>query len=183
MPQRQFNVGDRVRIRQWEDMRQEFGLNWYGSIACQFGFTIEMTPLCGQRATIQYISDDGHIYLVDDNREFITGWNISADMLELVVSHVQEEEQDGDLLHVGDWVQIRKLPDLKRRSSCSHILFIDGVTFVPAMKPLCGLIARVVRKIDGDIYMLGDNPVLERNQSQFQRWHFTEGMLKKVEGI
>lgn len=42
-----YNVGDRVTIRQWDDMESEFGLK-YGSINVPKHFTKDMKKYCGQ---------------------------------------------------------------------------------------------------------------------------------------
>ena len=48
-----YNVGDEVTIRQWDDMKSEFGLNEVGSIAVPESFTREMEQYCGQTFTIR----------------------------------------------------------------------------------------------------------------------------------
>lgn len=50
-----FSPGDRVRIRQWDDMAQEFGLTSYGSIQCRYTFARSMKSLCGAEAVISSI--------------------------------------------------------------------------------------------------------------------------------
>lgn len=48
-----YNVGDRVTIRQWDDMAAEFGLNRYGAIKVpQVLFTEPMKQYCGQTLPI-----------------------------------------------------------------------------------------------------------------------------------
>ena len=42
-----FKVGELVRIRQWDDMVEEFGADGYGSVACNYRFLDAMKPLCG----------------------------------------------------------------------------------------------------------------------------------------
>lgn len=48
-----YNIGDKVTIRQWDDMASEFGLNVFGDIkvpkAC---FTEPMRKYCGKTLTI-----------------------------------------------------------------------------------------------------------------------------------
>lgn len=51
-----YNVGDEVTIRQWEDMKSEFGLNRYGAIKTpQVLFTESMKQYCGQTLPIVHI--------------------------------------------------------------------------------------------------------------------------------
>lgn len=48
-----YNVGDKVTIRQWEDMESEFGLNGYGEIKVpKYLFTKPMKRYCGQTLSI-----------------------------------------------------------------------------------------------------------------------------------
>ena len=77
----EFQIGDRVRIRQWDDMEAEFGLDDCGDIPCHLVFTPGMRELCGEEFTIIDIGQ------YDDNQYFLDGetfcsWNISGDMLE-----------------------------------------------------------------------------------------------------
>lgn len=50
----EFKVGDRVRIRSWEDMEREYGLDADGNIETPFAdsFIREMKHLCGRTAKI-----------------------------------------------------------------------------------------------------------------------------------
>lgn len=45
-----FQVGDVVRVRSWDDMKDEFGLDVYGDINCRFRFTRAM-----QKCAVNYI--------------------------------------------------------------------------------------------------------------------------------
>jgi hypothetical protein len=48
-----YNIGDKVTIRQWDDMESEFGLNRYGAIKTpQALFTEPMKQYCGQTLPI-----------------------------------------------------------------------------------------------------------------------------------
>lgn len=48
-----YNVGDKVTIRQWDDMKSEFGLNRYGDIKVPAAFFTEpMKRYCGQTLSI-----------------------------------------------------------------------------------------------------------------------------------
>ena len=42
-----FKKGDIVRIRSWEDMENEFGVEDYGAIMCKFHFIPQMRKYCG----------------------------------------------------------------------------------------------------------------------------------------
>lgn len=51
-----FKVGDKVRIRQWDDMEKEFGTDIDGDIDCFPVFSKAMRKLCGKKAKIKFIS-------------------------------------------------------------------------------------------------------------------------------
>lgn len=80
-----FNVGDTVRIRQWDDMEREFGLDLDGCIDCQHTFISDMKDLCGLTFQIADEVNNGTIGR-------IRGFTISEDMVELV----KEEQLDAD---------------------------------------------------------------------------------------
>ena len=50
---RNFKVGDRVVVREWDDMAKEYGVcDGSGTIKCPNGFTVTMKHLCGRTATV-----------------------------------------------------------------------------------------------------------------------------------
>lgn len=51
-----YNVGDKVTIRQWDDMESEFGLDEYGGIKVPKRFTKSMKQYCGQTLPIVYVT-------------------------------------------------------------------------------------------------------------------------------
>lgn len=50
-----YNVGDKVTIRQWDDMESEFGLNEFGNIRVPNAFTESMKQYCGQTLSIIHV--------------------------------------------------------------------------------------------------------------------------------
>ena len=82
-----FKVGDRVRIRQWDDMEREFGLDSLGDINCKLFFTraMEGEGLCGRTATIIDIDSDGGVDLAFDDKSGDLEWQYSTDMLEPLI--------------------------------------------------------------------------------------------------
>lgn len=56
-----FKVGDKVRVREWDDMEKEFGLDDYGHIKCMSSFTREMKRFCGKVLTIEKVSYRNYI--------------------------------------------------------------------------------------------------------------------------
>lgn len=94
---REFHIGDVVRIRDWEDMEQEFGLNEYGNIACRFSFTDKMRSYCGEVYTIGHIDERKHVHF--EERHSLSGdFNVSFDMIELVEDSGPDQIQDTDLM-------------------------------------------------------------------------------------
>ena len=78
---RKFKVGDTVRIRSWESMEEEFGLNDEGDIQAYLLFTTGMRHLEGRVFVIKDIVDErvyGLVYGLDEY------WDISTDMIEHV---------------------------------------------------------------------------------------------------
>lgn len=74
-----FKVGDRVRIRQWDDMVKEFGLTDNGHIpftkTCGTTFVDGMKHLCGRTATITSINYDiEEVDLDFDDKSGDTNW-------------------------------------------------------------------------------------------------------------
>lgn len=88
--ERKFEVGDRCRIRQWDDMQAEFGLTYSGDIRCKFTFTKPMRGLCGSPFTVRAKTLGGDYYAEEN---IYGGWAISADMLEYDTDIQAEEEQ------------------------------------------------------------------------------------------
>ena len=51
-----YNVGDKVTIRQWDDMAAEFGLNGSGEIKVPKFFTEPMKQYCGHFYTVESVT-------------------------------------------------------------------------------------------------------------------------------
>jgi hypothetical protein len=73
--------GDVTRIRTWDDMEAEYGLNNFGEIPCKAVFALGMKPLCGQTFAVERVPDDtiiGYASTGAGNRS----WAITIDMVE-----------------------------------------------------------------------------------------------------
>ena len=81
-----FQIGDRVIIKSWEEMVEEFGLDLHGSINCDFRFLEDMKFLCGKSGTIVNIedSDEGKMIYFDEEELDTYGWIIGKDMVMLI---------------------------------------------------------------------------------------------------
>ena len=85
-----FKKGDKVRIRQWEDMEKEFGLDDDGDIDCHYSFTKEMKNLCGLTATVDYITKNG-IFLTNWENNHQHFYFFNDCMLEPVIDKVDPD--------------------------------------------------------------------------------------------
>ena len=86
----QYEIGDIVIIREWDDMADEFGTT-DGDIQCEYVFTHDMRHLCGNAYRIISATKFGnrHVYTLDENE----GWSISNDM----ILGLYEENISGDI--------------------------------------------------------------------------------------
>lgn len=93
-----FHVGDVVRIRDYEDMKSEFGtIGISDDIDCASRFIEQMKYLCGSTFCITNIFDG----IVEGHK---TTWTISTDMIELVQSDsemIQSEELSNYLSEIS----------------------------------------------------------------------------------
>lgn len=64
-----FKAGDKVRVRSWESMEKEFGLNWRGEINCPTPVVKGMKDYCGTIQTITAILQ-GTYYIVNTGYYF-----------------------------------------------------------------------------------------------------------------
>lgn len=83
--ERNFKVGDKVRIRQWDDMVREFGVDGDGDIKTSVSFVRSMKSLCGKKAKVGYICKYC-IFLEDfeDCEGLDTAYGYSTDMMEYI---------------------------------------------------------------------------------------------------
>ena len=81
----EFKIGDRVRIRQWEDMEKEFGTDLCGDIVMKgyWHFAKGMRHLCGREAVITEICDQ-RVELDFDSKTGDMDWNYTTDIIEKV---------------------------------------------------------------------------------------------------
>ena len=88
-----FAPGDKVRIREWDDMEAEYGLEAYGidkSIRIPCSFIPEMRGLCGRELTVKFSRFDDsvwtntYVYTFAEDDEDVEQYTIGEEMLELV---------------------------------------------------------------------------------------------------
>lgn len=61
-----YKVGDRVRVREWEDMAKKFGINGDGNIKSRILFVRDMKLFCGKTVTISNVGE-GYYRIKEDN--------------------------------------------------------------------------------------------------------------------
>lgn len=93
-----YKIGDRVKIKSWEQMEQEYGINGLGSIECFCVFTKGMKRLCDGEYTIIGITrlDEQDVYSIDG-----CGSIISEDM----ISHKVDDESEDFVSHPSHYTQ------------------------------------------------------------------------------
>lgn len=90
-----YNVGDRVVIREWDDMEEEYGLTSNSSINCNCYFTTGMRYLCGREFTIRALDEpyEGSVKF-EENDE----WNYHIDMIRPAHHHKDLNIPSSDLI-------------------------------------------------------------------------------------
>lgn len=84
-----FKEGDKVRIRQWDDMAREFGYDG-DEIDCNCAFIKSMRPLCGMEFTINSVDEGSGIVTFAEEPPELFGkhnrptmkYTITTDMIE-----------------------------------------------------------------------------------------------------
>lgn len=70
-----FKVGDRVKVREWKDMKKEFGTDCFGSIKCEYYFATGMKKYCGKEFIVEFVGNNSYT-LKNANC-----WDFTDDML------------------------------------------------------------------------------------------------------
>lgn len=93
----EIKVGNRVKIRDWDDMEEEFGLDSWGHINMPLCFNPAMKTFCGKIVVITRVDeDDGSFKISDDS-----AWWFDKNM---IVKPKKSEPK----FKVGDFVRTRK---------------------------------------------------------------------------
>lgn len=78
------HVGDKVRIRDWDDMAAEFGVNAYDEIPCRMTFIRDMQKYCGYEYTVAEVygeHDDSFLCTFEEGDT--RGYTWSSDMIQI----------------------------------------------------------------------------------------------------
>lgn len=103
---RNFKVEDRVVVRDWNDMIEEYGAAEGGTIHCRFGFTDTMRHLCGRTATVTD-ANKGCIKVDFDDKSGDTIWSYSSDMFNPTDIPAQSKTPEAKF-KVGDKVTLKE---------------------------------------------------------------------------
>lgn len=87
-----YEVGDKVLIRDWDDMEKEFGVDRYGDIRSKCAFVQCMKRHCNQIRTIKKITNCGNYIMLEDSS--IIDYAFSSDTIAGKV--VEESEKPVD---------------------------------------------------------------------------------------
>lgn len=81
----EYKIGDKVRVKTWEKMEKEFGLDYSNNIKCRCTFLKYMIEYCGKIVTIETSRDScNHEYKIYQIKEDYGHWAWSNDMFEKV---------------------------------------------------------------------------------------------------
>lgn len=154
-----FRVGDRVRVKTWEELLRLGELDSIGGIRHSYlYFNREMRQYCGREFTVEYVGADTY-FLAE------VGWNWSDWML---------EPADPNEIHVGDRVKVKSKARLIREGNHGG--------FVSDMKHLYGM-EGVVIGVDGNLITL-DNPWFSRHSDgrpALGHWAILKNQVIKIE--
>lgn len=112
-----FKVGDKVRVREWDDMEREFDLDNEGDIDCPHSFVKEMKKFCGKTCEISKVADS--YYRFKEDGEF---WNFTDEML-IPVEFTKGDMKNGMLLETREGVRFLWESD-KAINLDGHIAFM-----------------------------------------------------------
>lgn len=98
-----FHVGDKLIVRDWDDMLDEFGMDDDGAIQCRYEFCELMRPLCGKPFTVKSVKKtDYHRSFICKSEEryedeLLYPVLVSSDMLRLAHTYDHDFEPPSDI--------------------------------------------------------------------------------------
>ena len=143
----------KVRVKDWDDMLESFGVDEDGNINCRYIFATEMKEYCGRVIEVE----DVNIFTYDN-------WVFSDEMYEVV-----EKWDKGKMK-----VRIKEWDTLAEEHGIDEDGDIDCLySFTTDMKECCGKIIEVNE----------DNLLVPNNANVFmyEGWFFTDEMFDIVE--
>lgn len=175
-----YEVGDKVVVRDWEDMKNEYGNSPLGGINVgeHCTFTREMKKYCGKVGKIEELSDED-----DDDYDY----KISFDgiwspffFLDGMLKEPSKSDKDKEMktmeYKVGDTVKIRKWSDMDKEygtTACGYIVTPSGINFVIGMRKFCGQTGKICNHDSSD-----NTFNLEFDGKRYDFW-FSDDMFEK----
>ena len=107
---RNFKVGDRVVVRDWDDMANEYGLSKWGDVKKDSQFTSGMKHLCGHTATVTAVEKglSFKIIKLDFDDEYGTiGYTFNPWMFNPIDIPAQSKTPEAEF-KVGDYVTLKE---------------------------------------------------------------------------
>lgn len=116
-----FKKGDVVKIKSWDQLVHEFGLDSQGIIKCNRTFTEDMSKFCGRvYMLINDESDKGDVYFDAEPEEEVMRWYWSSDMVEIVKA--RNENTDIKLKLLNQLIQAAFKSDIPKIQEALNIL-------------------------------------------------------------
>ena len=109
---RNFKVGDRVVVRDWDDMAKEYGVSKWGDISKDSQFISSMKHLCGRTATVTCVKKGFGYKTVnvdfDDKSGSTTCYTFNPWMFNPADATTPKKEKPEAKFKVGDYVTLRE---------------------------------------------------------------------------
>lgn len=100
---REYNIGDKLQIRSWEDMEKEFGATYDGDIDCLLLFCGTMKYMCGKPFTVAVkepaYSENGR-YIYHSSEGIEGNFKITSDMLEPIKPKPLKQATEKELMNL-----------------------------------------------------------------------------------
>ena len=149
----------KLKIREWEDMKKEFGLDKYGDIKCYNGFTKDMREYCGEVFEVHEVFPRRGLFVYN-------GWVFSDDMYEIV------EDLRGIKMGIKMKVRIREWAEMEKEFGLDKYGGIKCYdVFVRAMRKYCGKVIEVDKDKVSSI----------KGVFAYNNWIFTDDMYEIIE--
>lgn len=107
---RNFKVGDRVVVRDWDDMAKEYGVDRWGDISKDSQFTSSMKHLCGRTATVKAVKQGFRHKIVEvdfDDKSRSGCWTFNHWMFNPIDAPAQSKTPEAKF-KVGDYVTLKE---------------------------------------------------------------------------
>lgn len=115
---RNFKVGDRVVVRDWDDMAIEYGVSKWGDIQKDSQFTSGMKHLCGRTATVTAVKEGFSfktIKLDFDDKSGTICYTFNPWMFNPADAPAPEKEKPEAKFKVGDYVTLKEDVEADKR--------------------------------------------------------------------